>query len=57
MKKSFKRIAAFLTVCAVLLAAALPVSAADNLFAAGRNIVFVGKGAKEQTVVMDLKGQ
>ncbi len=57
MKKTFKRIAAFLTVCAVLLAAALPVSAADNLFAAGRNIVFVGKGAKEQTVVMDLKGQ
>ena len=57
MKKSFKRVAAFLVMCAVLLTAALPVSAAENLFAAGKDIVFVGKGAKEQTIVMDLNGQ
>lgn len=57
MKTSLKRLIAFALMCAVMLAAVLPVSAAENLFIAGQKYVLVGKGAEEQTVVMDLNGK
>ena len=57
MKTSLKRFTAFALMFVVMLAAVLPVSAAENLFVAGRDYVIVGKGAEGQSIVMDLNGK
>jgi len=57
MKTSLKRFTALALMFVVMLAGILPVSAAENLFVAGRNYVIVGKGAEGQSIVMDLNGK